>query len=156
MLVRPDTERSGAPAAPIRSGTGFGSLAVGVDVVAITRFEHLCALRGADLVARVFTPHEVATCRGDTARLAARFAAKEAVAKALGSGIGQVSWREIEVRTGVAGGPGLLLTGAARDRARAAGLEDWAVSLSHDADRAVAVVIARTSASHLGGREETP
>lgn len=76
------------------------------------------------------------------ASLAARFAAKEAVAKALGTGIGPVSWREIEIRRGSARQPVLLLHGAAAQLAAELGLTEWSISLSHSQETAVAVAIA--------------
>ena len=126
-----------------RSSSGARSpLGVGVDVVDVPRFSRVVALRGAALCERVFTPGEIQTCGGSLPRLAARFAAKEAAAKALGVGIGQIAWQDVEVRTGARGEPHLALGGAARDVASDQGLEHWAVSLSHDATRAVALVVA--------------
>lgn len=126
-----------------------GRVAVGVDVVDVPRFTRLVALRGPAMTARVFLPTELATCRGSPQRLAARFAAKEAGAKALGLGIGPLAWRDVEVRTGARGAPVLVLHGAARLAARARGLDRWSVSLSHDATRAVAFVVA-TEARRAG------
>lgn len=117
-------------------------LGVGVDVVDVPRFSRVVALRGPALCERVFTSGELEACRGSLPRLAARFAAKEAAAKALGVGIGQIGWRDVEIRTGNRGEPELALDGAARVAASDLGLDRWAVSLSHDATRAVALVVA--------------
>lgn len=117
-------------------------VAVGVDIVDIARFARLVALRGPALSGLVFTTDELETCHGNLPRLAARFAVKEAAAKALGLGIGPVGWRDVETRTGAGGRPELSLGGGALAEARAQGLDRWAVSLSHDAARAVAVVVA--------------
>jgi holo-[acyl-carrier protein] synthase len=76
------------------------------------------------------------------ASLAGRFAAKVAVAKALGTGIGPVSWQEIEIRRGEGGQPELHLSGAAQQTAARMGLETWSISISHDQERAVAVAVA--------------
>ena len=119
-----------------------GQLGIGVDVVDVPRFADLLARRGSTLGDRVFTAAELATCGGSPQRLAARFAAKEAAAKALGLGIGPVAWRDVEVGTGDRGAPVLRLHGAARRAAETRGLDRWAVSLSHDAARAVALVVA--------------
>ncbi|MCV2394240.1 holo-ACP synthase [Actinotalea sp. M2MS4P-6] len=115
--------------------------AVGVDVVAVDRVAGLVDRRGEALTARVFTAAELRGCHGDTRRLAARLAAKEAVAKALGTGIGPIGWRDVEVPV-VSGPPTVRLHGAARAAARHQGLERWGLSLAHDSTHAVAVVVA--------------
>jgi holo-[acyl-carrier protein] synthase len=111
-----------------------------VDVVDVERFTRLLALRGPALTERVFTPAELVACRDDAGRLAARLAAKEAVAKALGTGIGPVAWRDIEVLHGPGGRPELRLAGEADAFARDLGLTRWSLSLTHDARTAVALV----------------
>jgi len=113
-----------------------------VDLVDVRRFARLVELRGSDVRDRVFTSNELHDCRGVPERLAARFAAKEAAAKALGTGIGPIGWRDVEVRTGPRGEPAIRLHGGAAALAHRLGLTRWAVSLSHDAGRAVAVVVA--------------
>ena len=74
--------------------------------------------------------------------LAARFAAKEAVSKALGTGIGRVAWREIEILRGPARQPVLVLSGEAQLLAQQLGLDQWTVSLSHTQGHAIALVVA--------------
>ncbi len=91
---------------------------------------------------RHFTAAERSECGGSGARLAARWAAKEAAAKALGTGIGPIGWHELEICCSENGAPTLRLYGAAADRARVLGLTAWSVSLSHTAQHAVAVVAA--------------
>ena len=76
------------------------------------------------------------------ASLAARFAAKEAVAKALGTGIGTVHWKEIEALRGDAGEPVLQLYGKAAQLAKERNLDEWSISLSHTKIYAVAVAVA--------------
>lgn len=115
---------------------------VGVDVVDVARLARVVALRGPALCRRVFTPDELRDCRGSVRRLAARFAAKEATAKALGTGIGAIGWRDVEIRSGARGAPELTLAGAAQSAATERGFDRWAVSLTHDATHAVAVVVA--------------
>lgn len=127
-------------------------LDVGVDVVDVARLSRVVALRGPELCRRVFTPEELRDCHGSVRRLAARFAAKEATAKTLGTGIGPIGWRDVEVLTGVRGEPALALSGAARAAAKDRGLDHWAVSLSHDATYAVAVVVA----TGTGRKRPTP
>lgn len=121
-------------------------LDVGVDVVDVARLSRVVRLRGPVLCRRVFTPDELRDCHGSVRRLAARFAAKEATAKALGTGIGPIGWRDVEVCTGARGEPALALSGAARAAASERGLDRWAVSLSHDPTYAVAVVVATGTA----------
>jgi holo-[acyl-carrier protein] synthase len=84
----------------------------------------------------------LAEVRQNLASLAARFAAKEAVSKALGTGIGPVGWHEIEVLRGEARQPVLLLHGEAARLAASLGLDTWSLSLSHTQNYAVAMVVA--------------
>jgi holo-[acyl-carrier protein] synthase len=113
---------------------------LGIDVVDVARFEQAVARGGERLKARLFTARELAYCarkRRPGPHLAARFAAKEAVIKALG---GRGAWRYalIEVTRGPDGRPGIELHGAVRRLARGATLE---VSLTHDGNVAAAVVM---------------
>ena len=118
------------------------SLRSGIDLVEIARLEGVDpAIRGRFL-ARVFTPQELDDARDSNLHLAGRFAAKEAVVKALGCGIGPVSWQEIEIRRGQAGEPVLVLYGKARQIAEAQGLSVWSVSISHTKEYALAMAVA--------------
>ncbi len=114
----------------------------GVDLIAVGRVESLLERYGARFAHRVFTDRELEACKGRPDRLAARLAAKEAVSKALGTGIGQVAWREIEVVSDSSGRPELRLEGRAAELAAELGLRLWSVSLSHTQEQAVAFVIA--------------
>lgn len=117
-------------------------LRTGVDIIEIHRLgEQQPAIRERFL-ARVFTPDELAEAGQSDASLSGRFAAKEAVAKALGTGIGPVSWQEIEIRRGPAGEPLLNLHGKALALAQDLGLTRWSVSISHDRTQAVAMAVA--------------
>jgi holo-[acyl-carrier protein] synthase len=112
-------------------------LGVGVDVVDIARFEAIL-LRRPRLLERLFTPAE----RGlASASLAARFAAKEAVAKALGAPAG-LAWQDCEVVSAASGRPSLRLQGTVAAAAVAQGISRWHLSLSHDAGIASALVVA--------------
>jgi len=117
---------------------------VGVDLVDVPAFEARFAGRDETLV-EMFTDTELAYCRRQHRpwrHLAARFAAKEATAKALASGLsGAMRWRDIEVTNDPAGAPSLTITGATGDALRAHGLVAGSVSLSHTATHAVAVVL---------------
>jgi holo-[acyl-carrier protein] synthase len=118
------------------------SLACGVDVVDIERFQGTVQRHGERFLLRVFTAQELADAGASPASLAARFAAKEAVSKALGTGIGAVGWCEIEVLRGPARQPVLQLHGAAARLAEELGLRTWSLSLSHTHSHAVAMVVA--------------
>ena len=110
---------------------------VGIDVVDISRFEQTVE-RTPGLVERLFVPAE----RGlRPASMAARFAAKEAVAKALGAP-GNLHWHDAEVVSEPSGRPVLVVRGTVAARAEELGVTGWHLSLSHDAGIASAVVIA--------------
>lgn len=115
---------------------------VGVDLVETSRIKSLLVRYGERFSRRIYTTRELEACRNHPERLAARFAAKEAVAKSLGTGIGPISWREIEVINDVKGKPSLVLYGAAAETAANLGLTEWAISLSHTRDQAIAFVVA--------------
>ena len=117
-------------------------LANGVDLIEIGRIQESIERHGDRFLQRIYTQGELSQVGGNTASLAARFAAKEAVAKALGTGIGAVRWREIEVLHGPEREPVLYLHGAARERANTLGLDSWSLSLSHTATHAIAMVVA--------------
>lgn len=118
------------------------TLKTGIDLIEITRIQSALDRHGERFLGRVFTPAEVAECRGRAEALAVRFAAKEATVKALGTGIGPVSWREVETLHHRSGEPYLVLHGRAEQVAKSLGLTQWAVSLSHSKEMATAVVVA--------------
>ena len=122
-------------------------MVVGVDLIEVARVERALARHGARFLERVFTPAEVVYCRGRAPELAARFAAKEAVSKALGVGMRMmsregISWQEAEVIGDRRGKPLIRLYGRAAELAGTLELTEWAVSLSHTRDNAIAVVVA--------------
>jgi holo-[acyl-carrier protein] synthase len=117
-------------------------LTSGVDIVEIERLTEAIERHGARLLDRIFTSQELAEVRNNPASLAARFAAKEAVSKALGTGIGRVMWHEIEILRGPAREPKLVLHGEAARLAVESGYETWSVSLSHTHVYAIALAIA--------------
>jgi holo-[acyl-carrier protein] synthase len=117
------------------------TLAVGVDLVEIGRVHTLLQRHRERFRARVFTPAELALCRDRPHLLAARFAAKEATMKALGTGIRGVAWREIECLSNRRGKPLLYLYGRARERAQELGLSGLDVSLTHSREYAMATVV---------------
>jgi holo-[acyl-carrier protein] synthase len=117
-------------------------LSSGVDLIEIERLEGAIRRHGRRFLERIFTPGELADAGGKPASLAARFAAKEAAAKALKTGIGRIAWQEIETRSGPSNEPVMLLHGAAAAKAAELGLVTWSVSLSHTATQAIALVVA--------------
>jgi len=117
-------------------------LATGIDLLEIERLKDAIATHGERFLQRVFTPRELEANVKKVESLAGRFAAKEAVAKALGCGIGDVSWKEIEVLRAESGAPQLVLHGAAEQLANEQGLTSWSLSLSHSQSHAVAMVVA--------------
>ena len=118
-------------------------VAVGVDLIEIDRVAATLERFGSRFLERVYTDGEIAYCRGRAPQLAARFAAKEAAMKALGTGTRGVGWREVEVTRNRSGEPGIALHGRAVARADALGVDRLAVSLSHSRAYAVASVVAR-------------
>ncbi len=117
-------------------------VACGVDVVDMDQFRRDLDLGGERFVRRIYTETEFKSCHARPESLAARFAAKEATVKALGTGIRRMSWLEIEIKSNPNGAPQLMLTGRAAARAKQLGLRDWSVSLSHSKHTALAVVVA--------------
>ncbi len=97
---------------------------------------------GERFLSRVYTNRERELFGARVPELAVRWAAKEAVAKALGTGFVGVSWQEIEILPDHRGKPLVYLKGRAAERAGELGLTNWSVSLSHSRDNAVAFVVA--------------
>lgn len=114
---------------------------VGVDAVDVGRFGAVLSRRPA-ITTRLFTDAERRDGAGDVQRLAARFAAKEATMKALGSGMGAIAWRDVEVVRAESGAPSLVLTSSAAALALRRGVSQWHISLTHTATVAVAMVVA--------------
>ncbi len=114
----------------------------GVDLVEIQRLADLKPAVRARFLQRVYTSLERDQIGDSDASLAGRFAAKEAVAKALGCGIGPVSWQEIEILRGPQGQPELCLHGKAQSLAAELGLSTWSLSISHSQTHAVALAVA--------------
>lgn len=117
---------------------------IGVDLVDVDRMRRSLD-RTPTLAARLFTPDERAYAEratDPTERFAARFAAKEAVMKALGVGLGAFDWHDVEVVRTTTGAPELRVTGRAAELAAAAGVARWLVTLSHTDRTAEAVVVA--------------
>ena len=125
---------------------GMNVLAHGVDLVQIARIAALLDTHGERFLARCFTDGERAYAesgrRTRVERYAARFACKEAVMKALGTGWRDgISWRDIEIAREPSGQPRLTLTGRCAELAEAMSITAWRISLSHTGTAAIASVI---------------
>ncbi len=118
-------------------------ISTGVDIIEIHRITGVLERYGDRFLARVFTPAEISYCRGRPPNLAARFAAKEATMKALGTGVRGVGWKDIEIVRAPSGAPGVQYHGRAEARARRLGVLETALSISHSRDYAVAFVVVR-------------
>ncbi|HRN50628.1 MAG TPA: holo-ACP synthase [Anaerolineales bacterium] len=118
------------------------SLRTGVDLVEVRRLREAIERHGDRFLKRIYTARELEQMNGNFASLAARFAAKEAVAKALGTGIGDLSWQEVEILRGERKEPVLQLYGAAQALAEQLEITTWSVSISHTQDHVVAFVVA--------------
>lgn len=128
--------------------------AVGIDVIEIARVRRVLERHADRFLRRVYTASEIAYCRGRVPELAARFAGKEAVMKALGTGVRGISWRDIEVLPNPRGKPIVLLHGSAAARAEAIGLHELDISFSHTRAYAAAIVVGETM--RMGAAERAP
>jgi holo-[acyl-carrier protein] synthase len=120
-------------------------IAIGVDLVEISRIEEVFTRRGERFRRRVFTEGEISYCERRASKLAsyaARFAAKEAVMKALGTGWSEgVGWKDIEVVSGPNGAPTIQLHRSALERMREIGATRALVSLTHSGELAIAQIV---------------
>lgn len=131
----------GGPGGPAGLAGPGGLVGIGVDAVDVVRFRRVLERRPL-LATRMFSPGELADGRNQAERLAARFAAKEAVMKALGVGIGSFPLRAVEVRRTDSGAPSLQLFDRAAELARQRWVRGWHLSLTHTAEVAVAIAVA--------------
>jgi holo-[acyl-carrier protein] synthase len=117
-------------------------LAVGVDMIEVARIERGIAKHGDRFYERFFTSQERDYCEGRFESLAGRFAIKEAVGKALGTGIGDINWTDVEVVCDQRGRPELMLHNRAKELAADLGLHQWSISLSHTETHAIGFAVA--------------
>ena len=117
----------------------------GIDIIEISRIAEVARRYPKRFLEKIYTPGERAYSRGRAPQLASRFAAKEAVMKALGTGVRGVGWREIEVVRPRGRAPEIVLHGRAQAKAQEIGIVRTALSLSHSRDYAVASVVAITA-----------
>ena len=131
---------AGLPA-PLYSPQGV-NIAVGIDIIEVGRVRRVFEKHGERFLQRVFTEREVQQCRGKATRLAGRFAAKEAISKALGTGLHGVAWREMEIVQLRSGRPTVTLYGNAKRRAELLGLSAFDVSIADLKEFSIAVAVA--------------
>src|SRR5690606_5408183 len=130
---------------PLWDPEAAGPVEVGVDVIEIERIAGVLERHGERFLHRIYTERERERYRDRPAELAARFAAKEATMKALGTGIRGVRWRDIETLPNRRGKPILVLHHTAKARAELLGFRHFSISLTHTRTEATAVVIAMKS-----------
>ena|SRR5688572_11485821 len=118
-----------------------GEVAVGLDVIEIERIAEIVQQHGDRFLRRIYTERERERYSSRIPELAARFAAKEATSKALGTGIRGLTWRDMEILSNRRGKPILLLHGGAAARAETLGLVSFDVSLTHSRTLAMAFVV---------------
>lgn len=129
-----------------------GGIAAGVDVIEIARIERVLGEFGERFLRKVYTERERQRYGDRVPELAARFAAKEATSKALGTGIRGIRWKEMEIVSNRRGKPILVLHGGAAERAARLGLTAFDVSLTHSRTDAIAFVVALRGAAKLDDR----
>ncbi|HEU5200219.1 MAG TPA: holo-ACP synthase [Ktedonobacterales bacterium] len=133
-------------ALPPNAFTRLAGVAVGADLVEVERITQTVQRFGPRFLQRIFTPEELQESRSRMTWLAGRFAAKEACAKALGTGIGaQAAWRDMRVLRQPNGKPELRLSGDAAARAAMLGLTAFDLSIAHTHQFAMAVVVGLTA-----------
>ncbi len=135
--------QSDAEYLPIWDPDSAGPVEVGVDVIEIERIKDVLSRFGERFLNRIYTEREANRYGHRPAELAARFAAKEAVMKALGTGVRGVRWRDIEIVSNRRGKPIIVLHETAARRARLLGFNHFAVSLTHSRTESIAMVVAR-------------
>lgn len=118
---------------------------VGIDIIEIHRVEQAILSWQNSFLRRIYTEAELDNCHNVPQSLAVRFAAKEAVMKALGIGIRGLNWQDIEILSDTNGVPSVQLYGRARSKAREVGINDFSVTMSHSKEYAVAFVIGDVS-----------
>ncbi len=123
------------------------NVAVGVDIIEVERVRKVYEHHAERFLQRVFTENEVKQCRGKVTRLAGRFAAKEAISKALGTGMRGVKWREMEIVQIRSGRPSVRLHGFAREHALQLGISAFDVSIADLAQFSIAIAVAVQTAN---------
>jgi holo-[acyl-carrier protein] synthase len=142
MLARHKKQKTWKTATP--------QLVCGVDIVELERFARILKTGGQQFLHRIYTEAELAFCANRLPQLAVRFAAKEAISKALGTGIQGIDWGEIEIVSDQYGCPFVSLYGGAAEKAKQNCIVTWAISLSHSQHVAIAFVVASRMETSTG------
>jgi holo-[acyl-carrier protein] synthase len=137
------------PDAPAIDAALAGITELGIDIIKVERIQQSLERFGERFTNRVLTPSEQRYVRGRAETMAGRWAAKEAVSKVLGLGVRGIGWRDIEIERLPTGQPAVRLHGRAQTRAEQLGIGRIAVTISHEADYAVAMAFGIRTA---GGR----
>jgi len=116
-------------------------LTTGVDIIEIDRVQQSITRFGDKMRNRIFTSQEQAYCANKMPSLAGRYAIKEAVSKALGTGIGDVNWTDIEVINDEKGKPELMLHNRAKTLSEQLGIQQWSISISHTQTHAIGFAV---------------
>ena len=117
---------------------------VGTDIIEVARIREAIDRWGERFLNRIYTGPELKICRKNPERLASRFAGKEAVMKALGTGARGISWKEIEIVSEPGGKPVVRLYGKAGQKAESLSMSELAISLSDSKEYAIAFVVGET------------
>ena len=152
----PEGSRGAAPASPRSEDSGLvpaGTTELGIDIIRVDRIRAALTRFGSRFAGRVLTPAERRYVRDRPETFAGRWAAKEAVSKVLGLGVRGIGWRDIEIERLPTGQPAVRLHGRAAARAGQLGMERIALSISHEAEYAVAIAFGVRTA---GGRYVFP
>ncbi len=131
---------AGLPA-PLNPPQGV-NIAIGIDIIEVDRVRRVFEHHGERFLKRVYTEMEIRQCRGKASRLAGRFAAKEAISKALGTGLHGVAWRDMEIVQLRSGRPTVTLRERAKRRAELLGISAFDVSIADLKDFSIAVAVA--------------
>src|SRR5438270_5801745 len=144
---------AGLPA-PLHPSQGV-NIAVGIDIIEVGRVRRVFEKHGERFLQRVYTEKEVQQCRRAgvvrATRLAGRFAAKEAISRALGTGLHGVAWREMEIVQLRRGRPAVTLHGNARRRGELLGLSAFDISIADLAELSIAIAVAVQTSSPSAG-----
>jgi holo-[acyl-carrier protein] synthase len=147
----------GSGVASLGTLAGTPGIVVGVDLVEVDRIAQAIVRFGSRFFQRIFTPEELEQSHRRTAWLAGRFAAKEACAKALGTGVGAAAaWRDMQILRQPGGKPSLRLLGDAAERAAALSITQVDLSISHTHQYAVAIVVALIAPAGAGAEGHSP